>query len=92
MIEYNQKENQLSIKIPISGIQELHAYRESILKVLSHIEIDDCSGAFVENLKAVYRLLGHLTADAEYLAEHGDFFSKSKDLSHKHPQGKAGEP
>ena len=65
MIEYNQKENQLSIKIPISGVEELYAYQKSILAVLSHIEIDNCSRAFLENLKAVYRLLNHLAPDPE---------------------------
>ena len=92
MVEYDQKENQLSIKIPISGIHDLYSYQKSILAVLSQIEIDDCSQALVENLKAVYKLLSHLALDAKFLAEHGEFFPEGKDLGKKHLQGKAKEP
>ncbi|MCG8322169.1 MAG: hypothetical protein MI921_21920 [Cytophagales bacterium] len=92
MIEYNQKTNQLSIKIPISGMHELYAYQKSILAVLSHIEIDDCSPAFLENLKAVYRLLNHLTIDPAFLSEHSELFPEHSDLHKRHLQEKAKEP
>ena len=60
--------------------------------MLSQIEIDDCSQALVENLKAVYKLLSHLALDAKFLAEHGEFFPEGKGLGKKHLQGKAKEP
>ena len=72
MIEYNQNENQLKIKIPISGIQELRDYKNAILRVLNKIEIDDCSPQMVYNLKSVYKLLEHLESDERFLSQNRD--------------------
>ncbi len=80
MIEYNQNENQLTIKIPVAGIQELYAYQKSILALLGEIEIDKCSQSLIENLKSVYRLLGHLLLDGEFLSENEKFILEYKDL------------
>ena len=91
MIEYNQKENMLVIKIPISGIHELYTYQKSILAVLGKIEIDDCSQAFVENLKAVYKLLEHLALDAEFLSEYGNLMPDQKDPGKKNNDRDTGE-
>ncbi|MCG8318774.1 MAG: hypothetical protein MI921_04685 [Cytophagales bacterium] len=60
MIAYNEKENQLKIIIPLSGIQELYDYKNAILRLLKKIEIDDCNPELMNNLKAVYKLLLHL--------------------------------
>ena len=60
MIAYNQKENQLKIKIPISGTQGLCDYKNGILRVLNKIEIHDCSPELMFNLKSVYELLEDL--------------------------------
>ena len=90
MIEYNQKEGQLAIKIPISGINELYSYQKSILAVLGRIEIHDCNRAFVENLKAVYKLLGHLALDAEFLSEYGDLIPEQKNAGKKQGRGETG--
>ena len=60
MIAYNEKENQLKIIIPLSGIQELYDYKNAILRLLKRIEIDDCNPELINNLKSVYRLLLHL--------------------------------
>ena len=68
MIEYDQKENQLKIKIPISGTQELCDYKNGILRVLNKIEIDDCSPEMVYNLKSVYKLLVYLELDERFLS------------------------
>lgn len=91
MVEYNQKENLLAIKIPISGINELYKYQKSILAVLGKIEIDDCNQAFVENLKAVYKLLGHLALDAEFLSEYGDLIPEQKDIDKNQDGGETGD-
>ena len=72
MIEYNQKENQLKIKIPISGTQELRDYKNGILRVLNKIEIDDCSPELVYNLKSVYKLLEHLELHERFLSQQKD--------------------
>ena len=72
MIEYNQKENQLKIKIPISRTQELCDYKNGILRVLNKIEIDDCSPEMVYNLKSVYKLLGYLELDERVLSRNRD--------------------
>lgn len=42
MIEYNQKENQLKITIPLSGIEELQSYQNAVLGVIRQFEIEDC--------------------------------------------------
>lgn len=68
MIEYNQ--NQLTIRVPISGMQELHAYQKSILAVLSEIDIDNASLGLEDHLKRVYQLLSHLLLDEEFLNRH----------------------
>ena len=60
MIAYNEKENQLKIIIPLSGIQELYDYKNAILRLLKGIEIDDCNPELINNLKSVYKLLLHL--------------------------------
>ena len=56
MIEYNQ--NQLTIRIPVSGMEELHAYQRGILGVLNEIDIDHASLDLEGYLKRVYQLLG----------------------------------
>lgn len=62
---YNQKENPLEITIPLSGIRELQDYKNGILGVLKHITINDSSQELIDNLKLVYKLLGHLSLDDE---------------------------
>ena len=53
----------VELKIPINNEQELDAYRKAVMTVLSKIEISDCDRVFIENLKSVYKLLGHLNND-----------------------------
>ena len=60
MIKYSEKENQLKVIIPLSGIQELYNYKNGILRVLNKIEIDDCSPELINSLKSVYKLLIHM--------------------------------
>ena len=72
MVEYNQKENQLTIKIPIFETQELRDYKNGILRVLNKIEIDDCSPDLVHNLKSVYKLLEHLELVERFLSQNKD--------------------
>ena len=62
---------QLTIRIPISGMQELHAYQKGILGVLSEIDIDNASLGLEDHLKRVYQLLSHLLLDEEFLNRHG---------------------
>ena len=69
MIEYDKKENQLKIKIPISRTQELSDYKNGILRVLNKVEIDDCSPEMVYNLKSVYKLLEHLELVERFLSQ-----------------------
>lgn len=63
MIELSQKESPLKIIIPLSGIRELQDYKNGILGVLKHITINDSSQGLIDNLKLVYKLLGHLSLD-----------------------------
>ena len=72
MIEYNEKEDQAKIIIPLSGIYELESYRNGILGMLRKIEFEDCIRDWEskENLKSVYRLLIHLSPDEGFKAEY----------------------
>ena len=63
MIENSQNKTQFKITIPLSGIQELQDYKNGILRVLKEIEIDNISVELKDNLKAVYKLLGHLSLE-----------------------------
>ena len=83
MIEYNQKENQLKITIPLSGIQELCDYQKGILGILRQIEIDKCGPKLTENLKSVYKLLDHLVLDQDFLSQNENLILDSKDLMKK---------
>ena len=78
MIEYNQ--NQLTIRIPISGMQELHAYQKGILGVLSEIDIDNASLGLEDHLKRVYQLLSHLLLDEEFLNRHENLLTEYREL------------
>lgn len=79
MIEYSQKETQLKITIPLSGIQELCDYKNGTLGVLKNIEIDDCSRELVDNLKSVYKLLEQLELDERFLSQNKDSIPDYKD-------------
>lgn len=69
MIEHSQQENPFKITITLSGIRELQDYKNGILGVLKHITINDSSQELIDNLKLVYRLLGHLSLDDEDLSQ-----------------------
>lgn len=83
MIEFNQKENQLKITIPLSGIQELCNYQKGILGILRKIKIENCSPKLQENLKSVYKLLDHLVLDKEFLSQNENLVHDYKDLIKK---------
>ena len=72
MIEYNEKEDEAKIIIPLSGVQELKSYRNGILGMPRKIEFKDCIGdrESIENLKSVYRLLIHLSPGEGFMAEY----------------------
>ena len=54
----------IQLTIPIAGEQELEAYKKAILGVLSKIAILNCDEVLLENVKSVYKLLGHLNDDS----------------------------
>ena len=78
MIEYNQ--NQLTIRIPVSGMEELHAYQRGILGVLNEIDIYHASLDLEDHLKRVYQLLGHLLLDDEFLNRHENLLSEYRKM------------
>ncbi len=48
------------IEITVSDIHELQAYQKGILGVLAKVELDSCDQSLKEDVKSVYKLLGHL--------------------------------
>ncbi|MDN5215566.1 hypothetical protein QQ020_26045 [Fulvivirgaceae bacterium BMA12] len=52
------------LKIPIANEQELEAYRKAFMSLLSQIEVEKCDRSLIENLKSVYKFLGHLNNDS----------------------------
>lgn len=51
--------HKLQITIPISDVGELNQYRESIIKLLSLVEISDCNAETRQEVKSLYKLLSH---------------------------------
>ena len=81
MIEYNQKENQLKITIPLSGIEELQSYQNAVLGVIRQFEIEDCDPELMGYIMLVYKLLGHIMLDEEFFYQTGKIAPALKDLA-----------
>ncbi|MDN5210479.1 hypothetical protein QQ020_00420 [Fulvivirgaceae bacterium BMA12] len=69
MIVYNEKEGQLKIIIPLSGIEELCDYQSGILGVLRQIDINTASKELSAQVMSVYKLLGHISLEEEFFAQ-----------------------
>jgi hypothetical protein len=67
MIEFNADQNEFRICIPVSNIDDVHRYHQSIINILDRIEIDECSTEFREDLNSVYELLSKLIPHQEFL-------------------------
>jgi len=57
------------IKIPISNQQESQTYASAIISILSRVELECEDYRLKEDLKAVYKLLGHIQASIEQQKE-----------------------
>lgn len=69
MIEYNEKEDQLKITIPLSGIEELCDFQSGVLGVLRQIDINSASKELIANVMSVYKLLGHISLDEGFFSQ-----------------------
>ncbi|TPN87930.1 hypothetical protein [Aquimarina algicola] len=49
------------VLIKFSDIQEVQAFKNSIMGVLSKVEIDRCDKVLINDLKSVYKLLDQLS-------------------------------
>ena len=58
-MHFDLSDEKITIKIPISDLDELYAYQKSLLRLLEKVEIDGIDEAFKEDLKRYYRVLGH---------------------------------
>ena len=85
MIEYNQRENLLTVKISVAGIGELYAYQKSVLRILNKIEINECDKTSQNDLKSIYELLGHISPDKNLLTKHEELSKEYKELITNHP-------
>ena len=59
MLSQEQSENQFDVTVPISDFEELQAYQKGILGILAKVELDSCDQSLKEDIKSVYKLLGH---------------------------------
>lgn len=61
MVEYVNDTREIRITIPNAKIGQISRYYRGLRGVLSKIELGDCEPELIENLKAVFDLLVHLT-------------------------------
>lgn len=77
MVQFEGKNSQLKIIIPISSMDELTRYQKGIMGLLNKIEVGNCDPVLKENLKSVYELLSHLLPDKDFLFQNKELFSHS---------------
>ncbi|MDN5214696.1 hypothetical protein QQ020_21635 [Fulvivirgaceae bacterium BMA12] len=88
MIVFNEKEDQLKITIPLSGIEELSDYQSGILGVLRQIDINTAGKELIAHVMSVYKLLGHVSLEEEFFFQNEKLKfdlkkSEGKDLKRK---------
>ncbi|MEO9805261.1 MAG: hypothetical protein ABJF04_18530 [Reichenbachiella sp.] len=88
MVSYNQNKNTLEVNISVPGICELYDYQKGLLGILGEIQINDCDELLKENLKSVYKLLGHLLLDSNFLKQHESLLQEYKALIVQSVDGK----
>lgn len=72
MIEFDADKKLFRIIIPVSDVEHLSRYHQSIMSLLDRIEIDENTASIIEDLDCVYELLSHLLPDQAFLDQHKD--------------------
>ena len=63
MVQFDLSDDTITIKIPVSSVEGLHAYQKSLIFFLKQVEVESADEATVEAVKKVYELLGYLTPE-----------------------------
>jgi len=61
------KEPRYTITIPVMDLYELGNYQKGILGLLAKVNLEHCDPHELQNIKAVYTLLSHLTLNSNLL-------------------------
>jgi len=56
-----------TIQIPVMDLHELNNYQKGIIGLLAKVNIEHCDQHELQNIKAVYTLLSHLTVNYNFL-------------------------
>lgn len=68
MINRNDRKEPLyTITIPVMDLQELSNYQNGIIELLAKVNLQSCTSPELENIKAIYTLLSHLTIKNNFL-------------------------
>jgi hypothetical protein len=62
-----RKEPLYTITIPVMDLQELNNYQKGIIELLARVHLEECTSHQLENIKAIYSLLSHLTIKNDFL-------------------------
>ena len=62
-----RKEPLYTITIPVMDLQELNNYQKGIIELLAKVHLEECTSHELENIKAIYTLLSHLTIKNDFL-------------------------
>lgn len=62
-----RKEPLYTITIPVMDLQELNNYQKGIIELLAKVPLEECTNHQLENIKAIYTLLSHLTIKNDFL-------------------------
>ena len=62
-----RKEPLYTITIPVMDLQELNNYQKGIIGLLAKVHLEECTSNELENIKAIYTLLSHLTIKNDFL-------------------------